>query len=271
MGTILACSTVPYEAHPLERALSGIAGAGFRNVLVGPAHAGLPVLDLAGGRSGASRLGEALKRSGLAALALAPELPLVDDDSEEALGVVLELAKSIGARQVWLSGPEAFGQSGELKPEAEWRRELREFASRMGRLGAKAGSMGLELLLQTEPRVSGCAADLEALLELVGGSPALAYNPGLVSYYSGANPLRDLEAVRARIGALCLRDHKGAQGEAEFPALGAGDVDYLAIRDLLAARGPLPPVVVEHLPGSSPEELDRSAAAAFRFASMLFR
>ena len=40
----LACMTLPYGAFPLERALTGIAGAGYRFVAWGVNHVSRPVL-----------------------------------------------------------------------------------------------------------------------------------------------------------------------------------------------------------------------------------
>lgn len=268
MAALVACSTAPYEAFPIECALQGISKAGFKDVVVGPAHAGSSTVGL--GPGGASALAEGLWRAGVKLFALAPELAPTDDETEAAIKSLLERAKELSAKQLWVAGPDPFDESGEPRPDSDWERDVREFAARFVRLSAEAQKLGIELALVTQARLSGCAEDVARLQPLVGDALRLAYNPGLVSYYSGTNPRRDIEAVLPHVRALCLRDHKGARGEPEFPQLGGGDVDYFGIRELFAG-GAVPPVVVEHLNGSSPEELDRSAAAAYRFASMLFR
>jgi len=110
----------------------------------------------------------------------------------------------------------------------------------------------------------------------VAAGIGLAYNPGLVSYYTGVNPVRDIQYVAPRLKCLCVRDHSGAVGEAVFPRLGGGDVDYMAILAALTGLGFSGPVVVEHLgiepaPDRSPDELDGAAKAAFRFLDMVLR
>jgi sugar phosphate isomerase/epimerase len=272
MDVTLACATVPFEAVSLERALSGISSAGFHHVVVGPAHEGRPVLDLAAGAEGGSALRAELDASGLRAVAVAPELDPVDDANLEALGVVLEQAKSIGAGEVWITGPEAFDENGEkLRDDAEWNAAFNEFVSRLKSLAARAHDLGVGLTVPTQALLSSCGADIEKLFAELDDEAGIhvGYNPGLVSYFSGINPVRDLESVAARVKTLCVRDHRGAIGEPTFPLVGGGDVDYFGVFGVLKQRGFAGTVVAEHLPGTSPEELDASARAANRFLSMM--
>jgi len=272
MGMPLACSTVPYESVPLERALGGIAGAGFTCAVVGPAHEEKPVLDIASGAEGASGLKSALEKAGLAAVALWPQLAPVDEDTTEALGTVLDQAKAIGAAQVWISGPEAFDDGGNVRPDEEWEKDVAAFTSNAGALSARAKELGVALAVPTGARLTGCAADTDTLFSSTGVADVkLAYNPGLVSSFPGVNPKRDLACVLDRIGALCVRDHSGAVGEANFPPAGGGEVDYIEILTILKEHGFAGPVVVEHLPGGTPEELDDSAKQAARFLGMVLK
>ncbi|MHC4503824.1 MAG: sugar phosphate isomerase/epimerase family protein [Planctomycetota bacterium] len=221
---------------------------------------------------GVHLLKAALEKAGLTAVALWPELSPVDPDTAEALGTVLEQAKAIGAAQVWISGPEAFDEGGELRPDEEWEKDVAAFASNAGALSARAKELGLALAVPTEARLAGCAADMEKLFSAtLDAEVKLAYNPGLVSYFTGVNPKRDLESVLDRVGALCVRDHSGAVGEANFPPAGGGEVDYIEILTMLKGRGFAGPVVVEHLPDGTPEELDDSAKRAARFLGMVLK
>jgi sugar phosphate isomerase/epimerase len=268
-------STVAYEGVALERALEGVKAAGFGSVVVGPSHEGRPTLDLAAGADGASSLAAALSGRGLEVHAIWPELSPAEDDVAEALGTVVAQAKALGAGEVWISGPAAFEDDGRPRREDDWRRDVDAFARNVRTLAARAAGAGVGLVLPTEPRIAGCGAEAEALLGMLGGEGAppfrLAYNPGLVSYYTGVNPVRDAAALAGRVADLCVRDHSGVPGEADFPPVGAGQVDYIGVLDALVAGGFAGAVVLEHVAGSSPEELDRAAAAAFRFLAMLVK
>jgi sugar phosphate isomerase/epimerase len=271
MELTLACSTTSYEGVPIERALSGIAAAGFTHVVVGPAHGEKPVLELDAGEDGAAGLAAAAEKAGLKVLSLAPELAPLDDQSVDALATVLAQAAKLGASRVWVCGPDAFDEAGAPKDDAQWAREFDGFVPRLKDLAAKARELGVSLEVTTQPRLSGCNAELEKLYAAIGdlSSVAIAYNPGLVSYFTGINPVRDLEGSAARVGALCLRDHKGAIGEPTFPSLGGGDIDWFKVFEILAAREFAGAVIAEHLPGVSAEELDASAKTVHRFLTMM--
>ncbi len=77
MGMSPTCSTVPCESVPLERALAGIAVAGFTWTVVGLAHEEKPVLDIASGAEGASGLKTALEKADDAAKQAARFLGMV--------------------------------------------------------------------------------------------------------------------------------------------------------------------------------------------------
>ena len=61
----VACMTLPYSAFPLERALTGIRGAGYEYVAWGVSHQGKPVLGVDAPAAEATRLGKRCREMGL--------------------------------------------------------------------------------------------------------------------------------------------------------------------------------------------------------------
>lgn len=273
MDVTLSCLTSLYETEPLGRALEGIASAGFKSVALGPSHEGKAVLDPSAGPEGAGTLKAEIERRGLSVRVLRTDLAPLGEASSGVLLDLLEGAGALGAAQLWISGPPAFDDDGEPRADGDWAGDLEAFVEQLEPLVERAAGAGLSILLPTEPRVSGCAAEVETFFS-TDGVPAglgLAYSPGLVSYFTGANPLRDIRSVLPRVKTLCVRDHRGAVGEQNFPMPGGGDIDFIALFDILRGANFSGEVVLEHVPGESPEEMDKSLNKAFKFLEMLTR
>src|SRR5688572_2317943 len=61
----IACMTLPYAAHPFQRALTGIRGAGYRFAALGTTHERKPLIDLAAPASSARSVASQCRNEGL--------------------------------------------------------------------------------------------------------------------------------------------------------------------------------------------------------------
>ena len=121
---------------------------------------------------------------------------------------------------------------------------------------------------------TGLTATAKECRELVdrADSPAvtISYDPGNVSFYEGVDPAGDLPVIADSVSSICVKDHVGARGNADFPNPGGGDVDWRAIVAALDAAGFEGPATVEKLVGDGIDELNSSAAESSSFLKGLF-
>ena len=85
-------------------------------------------------------------------------------------------------------------------------------------------------------------ACIEVTRRIVSDRLQICWDAGNVSFYEGIHPDPDLPDLAPRVRAVCIKDHLGLRGDANFPVPGQGQVDHeLMFRTLFAAgfSGPL--------------------------------
>jgi sugar phosphate isomerase/epimerase len=87
------------------------------------------------------------------------------------------------------------------------------------------------------------------------------YDGGNV-HYEGLDPADDVAEIAAQTVALCVKDHRGPQGQADFPTPGDGGVDHRRLLGVLRAAGFSGPCLVEMVGGRTPAETEREAQRA---------
>jgi sugar phosphate isomerase/epimerase len=99
----------------------------------------------------------------------------------------------------------------------------------------------------------------------------ICWDAGNVSYYEGIYPDPDLPDLAPQVKAVCIKDHLGGRGEANFPVPGTGQIDHEAMFATLFGAGFDGPIAVERIDGREsaekmdPEVIDQRIAEARRF------
>ncbi|HIE51773.1 MAG TPA: sugar phosphate isomerase/epimerase [Armatimonadetes bacterium] len=246
MEPILGCFNRPWGPWPLERALAGIAQAGFTGV-------GL------------------LRQQG--------ELVVSADSLPQEVGQVAGTILSYGLTPVTF-----LSRTGAQQPLTEALAHLRREIDNVCRLGAGyllhcgvaqedlydqfyevmrqgaayAQARGVQIVLKPHGGVSATAADCVRAVEAVN-SPAFRiwYDPGNVLFYTGADPAEDVAAVAPYVTGVCVKD---CQGGTVQVTPGEGEVNFARLFDTLLEAGFSGPCLVECLVGETPEEVDAAAA-----------
>jgi L-ribulose-5-phosphate 3-epimerase len=277
---ILSCGTLSYRQETLQRALAGIARAGFQWVEIGCVcgyceHITPEDMNAAD----AEQLADQVARSGLQIASIAGHIdlqyPLIGKGADTArqgfhlLRARIDLASRL---QVGIvnTGIGATQDAAELEPF------YRDFDA----LIQYAEQRGVKIGLESHPGLTETAAATLALCQRMGRSGLGAnYDPGNVHYFMGLDPVTDLGACADAIAPwlihVHIKDHRGGKGAWDFPPLGQGDVDLFGVAGILRRIGYQGPCSLEiefNGPDSqdpSAELIDRGVAESYRFMKSL--
>ena len=116
---------------------------------------------------------------------------------------------------------------------------------------------------------------MQVVKRIVSPRFQICWDAGNVSFYEGIWPDPDLPDLVPHVKAVCLKDHKGGRGEANFPPPGQGQIDHAEMFRTLFAGGFSGPLAVERVDGTDraaemPAELiDQRLATAYQFLAPL--
>ncbi|MDG0813599.1 sugar phosphate isomerase/epimerase family protein [Cohnella rhizosphaerae] len=264
----LACMTWPYTAFSFERALRGIAGAGYRYVAFGLPHEGKRVPETSD-EAEARAIVRQLDRFGLEAIMLAGTSWLAPDQPIERAARLFSFARLVGATEVVSLGTWGYGSFPDEPLEAARRASDDEaFAAQFRRVADEAERAGITVTLKPHTGNTATAAILKRTLASIG-SPAVkaSYDPGNVRFYEGIDPAADFKEIAGEAVSMIAKDHRGLRANADFPVPGEGEVDFAAIFREMRSTGFAGSVVVERVDGTdggalTADEIDRRIAAA---------
>ncbi|QHW33695.1 sugar phosphate isomerase/epimerase [Paenibacillus rhizovicinus] len=267
MDVKLACMTLPYAAHPFERALEGIARAGYRYVAFGTPHRNASVVDPED-QASVERVRELLTRFGLEPAMLLAHAQMHHTEPVEGALQQIRLAHALGIPEVNALGFWGYHRFPDEPLSAEeYETNSREFAAFFARLAQEAERLGVVVSLKPHTGNTATAKLLRGTVDAIGSPSVKAcYDPGNISYYEGLDPLPGFESVVPLLASFIAKDHETGLRRYAFPVPGEGDMPFAAMFRQMAEAGFSGPVVVEKLDGDGTplplEELDRRVARA---------
>ena len=255
MDLPLCCMNRPYEPLPFERALQGIAAAGFREyvLLARPPIAITPDTPLEEAR----RLEGIIEQHGLHLAMLPSSLRLNGDDAAAfATGQrLVELAAALHVPYLLEMG---------AKPEVYDR-----YVALMRRLAPYAQEHGVTIAVKPHGGLTTTGEDCLRVLRAVD-HPAyrLCFDPGNLLHYANERPEAHLPELAPYCVAMCVKDETGGLRGSVDVTPGDGDVDFRAVFRILRDHGFAGPCVVETLAKRpTPDEIDAEAKRAYAFLS----
>ena len=262
--------TLPYHDQPFERALEGLASAGYRYAAFGTSHAGAPVPNEEDAAEPA-RLRALFRSFGLKPEVLFAHSQFHPDLPAERAVRMLELASELEIPEVNTLGFWGYHSFPDTPLTSEEFDALNDrFVARYQALARDAERLGVRITLKPHTGNTATGPILFDTLQRIGSPHVKAcYDPGNVGYYEGLDPESDLPAVAGEVVSFVAKE-QGRRGlrSYDFSVPGEGDFDFPGMFALLRERGFDGPVIVEKLDRDGkpipPEETDRRAERARR-------
>ena len=275
----LGCQTLPYRALPLERALQGIRKAGYRYLHPFHSHAGRTVFGPSLTAAERAELQRRFRDAGLEPFLSFIGLTVNIRKAEglDAYLKELDFYREFGIRTVVGVGPSYYTRFPAVPKRArDWDVEASDYYAALEHAVKYAESIGVTITLKPH---TGITANAKACLEVVKRIPSerlkICWDAGNVSFYEGIHPDPDLPDLAPHVKSVCIKDHLGLRGDANFPVPGQGQIDHPLMFQTLFAAGFAGPLSVERIDGKEdaskmPAELiDQRNAEARQFLEPL--
>ncbi len=265
----IACMTLPYSQFPLERALKGIQGAGYKYVAWGTTHAEsagerVPVIAPDAPPQKAKDLAARCRDLGLEPLMM---FSMVYPEAKEGLEVLtqrIRQAAAGGIPQVLTFG---HTEGGDRKLWIE----------RFRKLGPIARSNNVLIVVKQHGGTTGtgevCA---EIIREVADEGIKVNYDAGNVMDYLDVDPIPDIRKCAPEVRSFCIKDRRNFPRD-EDCGPGLGEIDHYKLLEPVAWTGLAMPLCCENifapvLPRpDAPEGVDRLARRAREFLELVIQ
>jgi sugar phosphate isomerase/epimerase len=266
----IACMTLPYSRFPLERALKGIKGAGYKYVAWGTSHQeggkNVPVMPANAEPDRARDLGKKCRDMGLEPVMMFSGVYPEAKNGLEVLTSRIKQAAAAGLGQVLTFGHTRGGN-----------RKL--WVERFKKLGLLAHDSGVLVVVKQHGGETGTGAVCaEIVREVDHPSIKVNYDAGNVMDYLRLPPakvLADLRTCAAEVRSFCIKDHRDFPPPHRDCGPGLGEIDHYRLLHPVAFTGLTMPLCCENIsaPGlpapKEPEGVDALARRAREFLEIV--
>lgn len=136
----------------------------------------------------------------------------------------------------------------------------------MADASAYAGERKIKVVLKPHGGSSGASEEITRSIEKINHPNfSIWYDAGNIIYYTGKDPVAELEPIAKHVTGFCAKDCAQPKGDVMIQ-LGAGKVDFKAVFAKLKSAGFNGPIMLEgSAPGNSAEEATANARANREF------
>jgi len=254
-----------YHTHPLTDALEGIAAAGFRYIELSAVRGWTEDIPLDADARALSHIQRQLNHLALTPISLSGHSDLTTREGVALGKQALDLCDRMG---IDLLNTAIGGHYSENEDEAAFMGNIHDLAD----YAAERGIMiGIEV--HGEITSSGRKA-VEVIERIARDNVRINYDTGNVEFYDGGTKAVDDLAATVPLMVHChLKDHIGGARVWNFPALGAGEVDFKRIFDICVQNEFAGPFSVEleftGEPFPALDEVNRAMAASYQHLQSL--
>lgn len=137
---------------------------------------------------------------------------------------------------------------------------------------AYAQEKKVRLVMKPHGGISGSSSEiLRVIKDVDHGNFSIWYDAGNIIYYTGKDPVEEIDPIAKHISGFCAKDCGSAKGDVMIQ-FGAGKVDFKAVFTRLKAGGFNGPVMVEGCQvADTPEATSANAAANRTFLENMFK
>lgn len=255
----IACMTLPYSRFPLQRALQGIAEAGYRHVAWGTTHLEsgdrVPVMAPDAAPSAARELAKRCRGLGLEPVMM---FSTVYPEAENGLQILQNRIRQAAAGQVAQVLTFGHTRGGNRKIWIE----------RFKQLGPMARDHGVQLVVKQHGGTTGTGeACAEIIREVDDAGVMVNYDAGNVMDYLNVDPIPDIQACAAEVRSFCIKDHRNWPQDQDCGP-GFGEIDHYRLLQPVLRTGRAMPLCCENIFAplvprpEAPEGIDRLARRA---------
>lgn len=251
----IGCFNRPWTKWSFDQTLKEIKAAGYKTTGLLSRTKEEPFISADATAEYLQGLKKRIAVSGLAANmgALRSRHDIALEDS------IREVRKQIdNARFLSLKYVMSFGAD---KPE-----EFAHYFKVMSDAAAYAQDKRIRLVMKPHGGISGSSAEiLRVIKEVNHRNFSIWYDAGNIIYYTGKDPVAEIDPIAQHISGFCAKDCGEAKGDVMIQ-FGAGKVDFPAVFKKLKSAGFNGPVMVECCKvGQTPEETTANARANREF------
>jgi L-ribulose-5-phosphate 3-epimerase len=210
-------STIIFAPYSIDQALEGLAEAGYRNCEIGAVKGWFEHINPDSVSDGEiARIGTKLRDLGLNPVSLSGHTQLQTQEGKKRFRRAIDIADALGMKIV-----NTF--TGDATSEAD--REA--YFENVAELCDHARKRGLKIGMETDSNMLPTAEIGVSVLDRINQPDVLGFNydPGNVVYYTGTDPITDIEFALPRMVHFHLKDKIGGKGVFNFPPPGDGELD----------------------------------------------
>lgn len=150
--------------------------------------------------------------------------------------------------------------------------QFEDFYRLMSDAAAQGEKRGIKIVMKPHGGNSGAAAEILRCIEKVGHPNfKIWYDAGNIIYYTGKDPVAELESIAKYVTGFCAKDCPGPKGEV-MSQFGTGKVDFGAVFAKLKSSGFKGPIMVEGVKvGETAQETTANARANREFLERVIR
>ena len=226
--------------YPLERALDGIARAGYEYVelLSIPNWIAAEHVKPEIGEEDLRKVGKLLNEYGLSPISLSGHIDFLvkgPQDTKVAMAALekrIELAFQLGCKYV---------------NTGAWTTEKQSFHNTVNELLDSCKRRSIVLGLEVgEPGLTATGRGLMELLRPIESeSIGINYDTGNIRWLVGIEPETDLPSTLPRLVHMHIKDQSGGKDKENFPALGEGEVNFTKVFEIVKEAGFSGPFTIE--------------------------
>jgi sugar phosphate isomerase/epimerase len=267
----IACMTLPYSQFSLQRALTGIRGAGYRHVAWGTTHLEsgkqVPVLAADAPIAEARDLAKRCRDLGLEPVMMFSTIYPEARNGLEVLRHRLLQAGAAGVPQVLTFGHTRGGNA-------------QVWIDRLKQLGPVARDQNVLLVVKQHGGETGTGAACAKITRDVDHpNIKVNYDAGnVMDYLEGkVNPLEDLRACAGEVRSFCIKDHRFFPGPHQDCGPGLGEIDHYRLLHQVAFTNLTIPLCCENISApriprpTEPEGIDALARRAREFLELVIQ
>lgn len=234
-----ACMTLPYSAHPMERALEGIKRAGYDHVAWGVNHKDAqgrtkPALAVNAPASEAAALAQRCRDMGLEPVMM---FSTVNLEAPAALDSHLRRIEQAAAAKIPF-----LLTFGKTTPG-----EYETFAGNLKRMAPAARKAGVMVVIKQHGGNTATGADCARIVrEVADDAVKICYDAGNVLDYQSHDPIADIQTCWRDIRAFNIKDHRDTPKD-EDCGPGFGEIDHYKLFAPVMRTGLTIPLTFENI------------------------